>query len=306
MSAKFRNACLALLIGFLFWLGLSPQVARKIYESVLMPRLRCDQPISIGSDQCCVRSFTFESGINHTLQGRYYVHPTSQNLVVYYGGRRSNFARNSERAIALLKAGVSVVIFEYQGFGETPGRATSNSIVQDGLAAYDAAMALGYSPQNIVLYGESLGVAVASYVGSQRKSAAMILQSGFGSLEVQIKDMIPLLRIYPSFMFPAQKLSAVQNISAGHPPLLILHGDRDPIVRDKHAKWLASVAGDDSKLVILHGATHGEIYQRKDWFDAVNMFLAEHGNPASERTLKNLPLVLHHQTATEKECPTCK
>lgn len=306
MSAKFRNACLALLIGFLFWLGLSPQVARKIYESVLMPRLRCDDPISIGSEECCVRSFTFESGKNHVLQGRYYVHPNSQKLVVYYGGRRSNFARNSERALALLKIGVSVVIFEYQGFGETPGRATSTSIVQDGLAAYDAAIALGYSPQNIVLYGESLGVAVASYVGSQRQASAMILQSGFGSLEVQIKDMIPLLRIYPSFMFPEQKLSSVKNISEGHPPLLILHGDRDPIVRDKHAKWLASVAGTDSKLVILHGATHGEIYQRQDWFHAVSKFLAEQDTPSGGITLKNLPPKVHNQNAEEKGCSTCK
>ncbi len=287
MSAKIKTTFLALLIGFLFWLGLSPQVAHKIYEMVLMPRLRSDDPISISAAECCVRPFTFQSSKGRVLQGRHYVHPTSKKLVVYYGGRRSNFARNSQRAIALLKIGVSGVIFEYQGFGETPGRASSNSIVQDGLAAYDAAIALGFSPENIVLYGESLGVAVASYVGSQRKAAAMILQSGFGSLEVQIKDMVPLLRIYPSFMFSDQKLSSVKNISTGHPPLLILHGDRDPIVRDKHAKWLASVAGSDTTLVILNGATHGEIYERQDWFNAVGEFLAALSTPISGVSSKN-------------------
>lgn len=297
MPAKIKTATLALLIGFFVWLGLSPTVARVVYESILMPRLRCADPIAIGSGECCVRGFTFESGRNHLLQGRYYVHPTSQKLVVYFGGRRSNLAKNSLRAVALLKAGVSVVIFEYRGFGEAPGRATTNSIIEDGLAAYDAAKALGYPPDNIILYGESLGVGVASYVGAKKPSAAMILQSGFGSLEVQIKDMLPPLRIYPSFMFPKQRLSAAKNLADSHPPLLILHGDRDPVVRSKHAQWLASVAGAQTELVILHGADHGEVYERRDWFAAVSRFLRS--SPAAIDALSTTAGAAHHCNKTQ-------
>lgn len=274
MSAYTKKTCLALLTGFLLWVGLSPQVARFLYEAALMPRLRCSDPISSGLGEELVQPISFVSEKLHKLEGRLYVYPDAQKLMVYFGGRRSNFHKNSFRAEALLKTGLSVLIFEYRGFGEAPGRATSKSILEDGLAAYDAVVSLGYAPENIVLYGESLGVAVASYVCSKRQSSAVILQSGFGSLDVQIRDMIPPLRIYPRFMFPRQNLSAVASIAGKHPPLLILHGDHDPVVRKKHAFWLASAAGPDTTLVILHGATHGEVYERQDWFDAVDSFLA--------------------------------
>ncbi|MBA3855349.1 MAG: hypothetical protein C0507_00425 [Cyanobacteria bacterium PR.3.49] len=272
MPAQLNKTCKAILISLLIWLGLSPQVSRFFYEMALMPRLRCDDPVYDGLDFGTVQTVSFPSMLKR-LEGRFYNCPDSRKLVVFFGGRRSNFRTSSLRAEALLKLGVSVFIFEYRGFGDAPGKATSKSILQDGLAAYDAARDLGFSPDNIILYGESLGVAIASFVSSKRPACALILQSGFANLETQIKDLIPLTRMYPGFMFPEQNLSAANYIAGNHPPLLILHGDRDPVVREKHAHKLAEAAGDNTTLVILRGADHGEVYERKDWMEAVGAFL---------------------------------
>jgi len=277
MPAQLRMACRFVLISFFVWLGLSPQVSRIFYEMALMPRLRCDEPIYDGLDIGTLQAVSFPS-MRKRLEGRFYNHPCAEKLVVFFGGRRSNFHTSSLRAEALLKFGVSVFIFEYGGFGDAPGKASSQSILQDGLAAYDAARDLGFSPENIILYGESLGVAIASFVSSKRPCCALILQSGFANLETQIKDLIPVTRMYPGFMFPERNLSAADYIAGNHPPLLILHGDRDPVVREKHAHKLAEAAGANTTLAILCGADHGEIYERHDWTVAVAAFLA--GLPA--------------------------
>lgn len=273
MPAQLKIACRMALISFFVWLGLSPQVSRFFYETALMPRLRSEDPVYDGLDIGAMQTLSFPSMLKR-LEGRFYNRPHSQKLVVFFGGRRSNFHTSSLRAEALLKLGVSVFIFEYRGFGDAPGKASSKSILQDGLAAYDAARGLGFSPENIILYGESLGVAIASYVSSKRPSCALILQSGFANLETQIKDLIPVTRMYPGFMFPERNLSAAKYVFGSHPPLLILHGDRDPVVREKHAHKLAEAAGDNTTLVILRGADHGEVYERHDWTDAVAAFLA--------------------------------
>lgn len=273
MSARARAACAAILTGVLLWLGLSPWAARFIYMHFLMPRCRSERTGNLHPVEKAIRQITFSSGGVHTLCGHVYTGADSQKLVVYYGGRRSNQVKNLIRANALLKTGASVFTFEYRGFGDAQGRATVNSLLEDGLAAYDAVISSGYSAEQIILYGESLGAAVAAYVSSKRSARGLILQSGFSSLEVQMKDMIPLLRMYPQFMFPELQLSTVDSIRSSHPPLLILHGDNDSVVDKKHSEWLAKAAGPGTRLVILPGATHIDVHSRKDWFRAVSDFL---------------------------------
>ncbi len=274
MSARARAACAAILTGVLLWLGLSPWAARFIYMHFLMPRCRSESTGTLQPVESMIRPVKFLSGGVYTLYGHVYTDANSQKLVVYYGGRRSNQVKNLIRANALLKTGVSVFTFDYRGFGDAQGRATVSSLLEDGLAAYDAVISLGYSTEQIVLYGESLGAAVAAYVSSKRSARGLILQSGFSSLEVQIKDMIPLLKIYPRCMFPELHLSTVDSIRPSHPPLLILHGDNDSVVDKKHSEWLAKAAGPDTRLVVLPGATHKDVHSRKDWFSAVSDFLA--------------------------------
>ncbi len=281
MSAHKRAAFAAILSATLLWLGLSPRVAYFIYTSILMPRCKSDSAVSDSKDML-VTPITFESGAVFRLSGHLCSGSDSQNLIVYFGGRRSNHEKNMIRANALARTGSSVFIFEYRGFGDTNGRATLATLLEDGLAAYDAVIALGYSEDRIILYGESLGAAVAAYVSSKRSSIGVILQSGFSSLEVQIKDMIPPLRIYPGWMFPKLHLSTADSIRESHPPLLILHGDCDNVVNKRHAEQLFMDGGPGTKLVVLPGATHKGLQSRDDWLSEVREFISSLGTSAFE------------------------
>ncbi len=289
MSAHSRATGAAILSAALLWLGLSPRVAHYIYTSILMPRCRsANLDTRTGTENVLVQPVSFMSAGVYTLHGHLCTRSDSHKLVVYFGGRRSNHAKNMIRANALLQTGVSVFIFDYRGFGEAKGRATVSSLLEDGLAAYDAAIALGYSADQIVLYGESLGASVAAYVSSKRKACGLILQSGFSSLEVQIKDMIPPLRVYPRCMFPKLRLSTAENIKENHPPLLILHGDNDSVVDKKHADKLFEVGGAGTRLVVLPGATHVGVQARDDWYLAVKEFFFSLDSRITRQNFSNL------------------
>ena len=271
MSQRTRAATTALLTGVLLWLGFSPRVASHLYSAALMPRCR---PEKNDRDEM-VRFINFKSG-PHTLHGQLYTGSDSQKMVIFFGGRGSNRAKNGMRARALLQTGVSVFVFEYSGFGETPGRASINSLLKNGVSAYDAVTALGFAPHQIVLYGESLGAAVATHVSSQRKAAGLILQSGFSTLVTQLKDMVPFLRLYPKLMFPTVFLSNEDVLKNGHPPLLVMHGDKDRVIHRKHAKQLADAGGAQTELVMLSGAMHVDVFLREDWLEKVSGFLRRH------------------------------
>lgn len=279
MSAHARATLAAILSATCLWLGLSPRVAHFIYTAVLMPRCRSDSA-GFSHEDVQVAPISFKSGDMFELQGHLYTGNAGGRIIVYFGGRRSNHAKNMTRAKALLETGASVFIFDYRGFGETHGRANLSTLLEDGIAAYDVVASFGYDGDRIILYGESLGAAVAAYVSSKRSSAGLILQSGFCSLEMQIKEMLPPLRIYPSFMFPKLRLSTSESIRQGHPPLLILHGDKDRVVNKRHAEQLFADGGPQTRLVLLPGAKHQGLQFREDWFCAVNDFISSLCGPS--------------------------
>jgi hypothetical protein len=260
----------SLVAGIVLWLGLSPRTATPLYEAVIMPRVRSQEMNKKNSAEVSRVQF-FSHG--RELEGMLYKHPDSRKIVLYCGGRRSNLAKLAMPARALLKMGVSVFVFEPAGFGNADGRASLHTLVEDGLSAYDAAMSLAYAPENIVLYGESLGAAVAAYISQRRDASGLILQSGFCSLESQINDMFPILRIYPTAMYPQPRLATAESLRRGHPPLLIVHGNADDVIEVAHAHRLAASARSNTTLAILAGAGHFALYSRDDWFEAVSSFL---------------------------------
>jgi uncharacterized protein len=263
-----KNGTVAALV--VLWLGLSPRIATRLYEAVLMPRVRCERIGIVKSAE--VSSVQFQSN-GTELEGVLYRQPGAQKIVLFCGGRRSNLTKLAIPAKELLKTGVSVFVFEYRGFGNAVGRATLTKLLQDGLCAYDALLSLGYSAENIVIYGESLGAAVAAHVSQWRAALGLVLQSGFSSLRSQIKDMFPILGLYPTAMYPQTRLASDQSLKLGHPPLLIIHGDQDEVINVAHAHRLAAAAGNNTTLAILAGAGHLVLQTREDWFKAVSSFL---------------------------------
>ncbi len=258
----------AVLAGALAYLGLSPRLGVKLYEPLLFhPTDYTDDfdldvfAIQVGQKPQCV---TFESkgklAPTVNLQG-FYFKSTNQNAptVLVSHGNAGNITGRNVLLAWLCSLGLNVFIYDYRGFGKSGGRASVPGVTQDGLAAYDYLISQNVDAKNIVLYGESLGVAVSTYISSQRAVAAMILQSGFSSLRAIACQLYPVLRIYNQTMFCKPALDSASILTLGHPPVLILHGALDPVVPVSHAQYLYQTAKDNKTLIVLDDCHHSDL-----------------------------------------------
>src|SRR5262249_30257847 len=118
---------------------------------------------------------------------------------------------------------------------------------------------MGYTADQIVLYGVSLGAAVATYVSTKREAAGLILQSGFSSLRKIAGETVPFLKTYPSWLFPSPSLNTAEILAKPHVPLLLLHGGEDSVVSIEHYKEIYKRAAGPKYGVVCRHSGHAAI-----------------------------------------------
>lgn len=203
--------------------------------------------------------FTGEN--NQRLNGWYFEKPGSDYVILFSHGNSGNLTIRHHISRLMLKAGYSVFVYDYQGFGRSSGLPTIDGICSDGLAAYDYLLnQRGVEPEQIILYGESLGAAVASHLSTVRKCSGLILQSGFSSLRRIAFEHFPFLRIYPAGLFPSPPLDSLSILEKSDVPLLLIHGQLDRVIPVKHSHDMYQVAGGVKRFLLLSGTAHGDIW----------------------------------------------
>jgi fermentation-respiration switch protein FrsA (DUF1100 family) len=193
-------------------------------------------------------------------------------------GNAGSIAQRIALARAFHELGCSVLLFDYRGFGKSSGSPGEDGTYLDGEAAWAHLVeSEGLAAHTIVLYGESLGVAVALELARRHPAAALIAESGFTSLP----DMAAV--VYP--FLPARWLARIRydnlaKIGALGKPLLILHSPADEIVPVAHAERLFAAAREPKRLVLTGGGHNdGGFQQRPEWRAEVAQFLASLEGP---------------------------
>lgn len=199
------------------------------------------------------------------LAGLYIKIPRSKFLTIVNHGNAGNIGHRIVIAANLIGAGSSVLLYDYQGYGESGGQAKLSNLVPDARAAYDyATNKLGYPSSSIILYGESIGCGVTSGVMKERTPRAFILQSPFVSLMKTAKDKLFFMRTLPDFIDPEPQLNNLASVEKAHPPLLLMHGDKDITLPCKYSQELYEKASQPKQIFLVKGADHNDIYCRSD------------------------------------------
>jgi fermentation-respiration switch protein FrsA (DUF1100 family) len=135
----------------------------------------------------------------------------------------------------------------------------------------------------VILYGQSLGCAVACHVSNNHRAAALILQSGFASLRHVAFEHFPLLRGAPALVPNA--LDNEEILSHSNLPVLLIHGDKDKVVPFDNAEDLYKSATGSKRLVVCPNAGHNLYPEAVDLHrQAVHEFIREvtAGNSAAD------------------------
>ena len=132
-------------------------------------------------------SFTTTDGLQ--LKGWFIPAVASQPVatILVFNGNAGNRSFRAPLADALVREGFAVMLFDYRGYGGNPGRPTEQGLLRDARAARDWLESRNdVDPRRVVLFGESLGAAVALATAVERPPAALVLRSPFSSLSCQV------------------------------------------------------------------------------------------------------------------------
>ena len=202
--------------------------------------------------------------------------PGAKKFVVVNHGNAGNIENRLFIADALIKAKCSVLLYDYQGYGTSTGTSTVDSILQDGLTVYDYAQKeLKQAPENMVIYGESIGSGVTCFVAQRRVCCSIILQSGLASLPAAGRSLFPMLWLIPDFLMAEPHLDNAQIVKSLHVPILIMHGEKDRTISVSQSKTIFQNANQPKTLVLVPDCGHNDMgyYDAEQFHSAIGRFL---------------------------------
>ena len=198
--------------------------------------------------------------------------------VLYLHGNATSVASqvNIAHYRLLRGAGLNVLAPEYQGFGGLAGSPTEATLQADARAAYDYLRnTRRVPPHSIVIYGWSLGAAVAVDMASRTPPAAMILEGAPASLVDLTRRRYPF---FPLRLFMRSSFDSIRKISMIPAPILFIHSAQDEVIPVSEGRRLQQAARGATVFVELRGGHLSVIDQSAAEMDeAIRTFLARYG-----------------------------
>ena len=221
---------------------------------------------------------TFSNKNGDQIHGWFFRSPRSKRLVLINHGNAGNIIHRMLIVRDFLQLGCSVFVYDYRGYGASTGKLSAAGLVEDSEAAYDYATSkLGFEPEHIILYGESIGTAVTCRLAQERKYEALILQSSLSSLPEVAGDGVIWLRTYPEWVYPDPHYNTARIIAGLKGPFLFIHGMKDKTVPYQHSEKLLALAAEPKTLVPLPNASHNDVQDQDEpiYFAGIKKFLAD-------------------------------
>lgn len=176
-------------------------------------------------------------------------------VVLYLHGNAGNLANRSERLRRFLARGYGVFALSYRGYGGSGGRPSERANVADAQLAYETLVADGVDPQNIVVYGESLGTGVAVQLAASKHVAGVVLDAPYTSIVDVAARAYPYLPVRP---FMLDRYETLRHLSKVKAPLLVLHGEDDNVIPIEMGQKVYAAANAPKEIVTLPRAGHSD------------------------------------------------
>jgi fermentation-respiration switch protein FrsA (DUF1100 family) len=176
--------------------------------------------------------------------------------VLVFNGNAGDRSFRSPLATVLSRAGLSVMLFDYRGYGGNPGSPSEAGLIADARAARACLLSRpGVRADRIVYFGESLGCAVAVALAVEQPPAALVLRSPFASMVSLGRTHYPFL---PVGLLLRDRFNSRRRVTRLSCPVLVLAGERDAIVPIGESEKLYDAASEPKRLVVIPGADHND------------------------------------------------
>jgi uncharacterized protein len=196
--------------------------------------------------------------------------PAAPATLVWSHGNGGNIGGRADVLLALAARGVSVLAYDYRGYGKSEGRPSEEGVYLDAEAVYDSERARGVPAERIVSLGESLGGAVSIYLATRRPCAGVVVVSAFTSLGAVARRHYGPIAVLAGNRFDS--LARLRQLTV---PLFVAHGDQDEIVPFDLGAQLFAAAHEPKRFFRARGAHHNDVFATPGLIDAIAAFARE-------------------------------
>jgi len=223
-------------------------------------------------------SVSFETRDGIKLSGWFIPAEIAIGVILFCHGNAGNISHRLDSIQIFHQLGLDVFIFDYRGYGQSQGKPTEQGTYTDAEAAWRYLVEeRQVSPNEVIVFGRSLGAAVATQLAQSHMPSALILESAFTSLPDIAARLYPYLPVRLLLRF---KYNTAEYLSRVNCPVLIVHSRDDEIMPFSHGRQLFELANEPKEFLEITG-THNEgfITSGKRYEEGLNAFILGYVDP---------------------------
>lgn len=253
------------------------ELLRRRYERgrVFKPERFPREAETVASEGLPVVDAQFRAADGVRLHGWWMPCSEAAGTLLFCHGHSGSLGHRVDLFRELLRLPLNLFAFDYRGYGKSGGRPSERGLFRDVRAAYDHLVSsLGERAERIVLFGQSLGGAVAIDGALHREVAGLVVQSSFVDLKAMARTASHRLPLHWLASNHFKNLEKVQKIRV---PKLFIHGTVDTTIPYAHGEALFERAAQPKQLFTVVGASHHDVHIQggESYFRRLRSFLVD-------------------------------
>ncbi len=196
----------------------------------------------------------------------------ARGTALFSHGNGGAISERLESCAMLRRLGLSVLVYDYGGYGRSTGGSSEERCYKDARAMWQYLTSdLGVPREKVLLFGRSLGGAVTLQLATEVRPGAIIVESTFLSMPEIAQEKA---RIYPMRLLMRSRFDNAAKVARVSAPVLLLHSPDDTLIPFRHGRTLFDLAREPKEFFTLRGDHHeGFILSEPDYSMALEAFV---------------------------------
>ena len=226
-------------------------------------------PEEVGLDK--VSEVTLETTDGLQLYSWYGRGKPSHPTILFFHGNSRGVSNRQEKIRHFMDKGYGIFLLGYPGYGGSEGSPSESAFIEAAELAYNHLRALNISDSDIIIYGESLGSAVAVQLAAKTQASALVLEAPMSSIQEIAQLQYPYLPIAMLLKDPFLSIDFISDVKM---PILFVHGTEDEAIPMDSGRRLFEAANHPKLFHAVDGAGHNNLYDFNT-IDVVHSFIVD-------------------------------
>jgi len=208
---------------------------------------------------------------NTKISGWYLPHPQAEKTILFFHGNGGNISHRGDSIYIFHKLKFNVLIIDYAGYGESGGVASEKSLYQSANVAWQyLTNKKKMEAENIIIFGRSLGGAVAVDLASRVKAGGLILESTFSS----VRDIVDIVFAkWSKLIYLRYDFDSVNKIKKVSSPVLVIHSSEDEVIPFQLGQHLFENITSEKRFLEIRGRHNDGFMQSiRPYMSAIKTF----------------------------------